>query len=311
MRAARALVLEMDANRRQLGALAGRAAGSATLRTLLYLSLAVALSLPPLASAAFLIAYGTWGIALLGAIPVAFFLLVALAGLVALRRSFAKLELACAARPPRAPGEAARCHVCGGPLSANDGITRCAFCKSDNVITASLAQRVEDFDEEATADLSQAVRDRAEAVAGTWRRISLVLVGALVTGPTLTCLVTGCLAFAPQPELEPGASEPVTIVERDGARCLGQIVGDDERLWFRGRAESGYWAFEPHADRAAYEWVAPETLLGRRVRTLGNDTVEGRFDRVVGSLDSRNAAIFVLDDGEEARHAIAGLCLLD
>lgn len=311
IQAARALLLSMGENRRQLGTLAGRALGSGIVRTLLYLALAGVLGLPPLVFALFFITQASWVLAILGSIPLVFLFVLALVGLVALRRSFANLREACAARPPRAPGEPARCHVCGGPLSAHEGVVRCGFCKSDNLLGTASAGRVEAFDDRATADLSQAVRAEVDAVAKTWRRISLLLFGGLLAGPILMCVATGCLVLAPQPEFDPGPNEPVTVVERDGARCIGQLSGGERRLWFGGRAESGYWAIETDVEPSSYEWVDPQTLIGRRVRTLGHQPFEGRLDRIVGTLDAGNHAVLVADDGDEQQHSIAGLCLLD
>ncbi|MFK7988911.1 MAG: hypothetical protein AB8I08_23030 [Sandaracinaceae bacterium] len=311
IQAAASLLGEMSANRRQLGTLAGRALGSGTIRTLLYLTLAAVLGLPLLLFAGFFILEASWLLALLASIPVLFLLVLSVIGFLALRRSFAKLARACAARPPSAPGEAAKCHVCGASLAASEGVVRCGFCRSDNLLGADATDRVEALHDEATADLSQAVRDRADAVAATWRRLSLLLVGGLFTGPLVMCVTTGCLVLAPQPELEPNQGEDATIVERDGARCLGQLAGGDRRLWFGGRAESGYWAAEPDIDPAAYTWFDPETLVGRRVRSVGPLPFEGRLDRIVGTLDGRNQAILVNDEGDEARRNIAGLCLLE
>lgn len=309
--AARALLLSMGENRRQLGALAGRAIGSGTILTLLYGALAGVLLLPLMVFTAFFSSDGSWVLGLLASIPAVFLLVLAVIGFLALRRSFADLARACAARPPRAPGEPVRCHVCGAALSAHEGVVRCGFCKSDNLLGAAGAERVESFHDGVTADLSQAVQAKAELVAKTWRRLSLMLIGGLFTGPTLMCLTTACLILAPQPELDPDPNEPVTVVERDGARCIGQLAGGPRRLWFGGTAESGYWAVEADVEPSAYAWIDPDTLIGRRVHTLGSTPFEGRLDRIVGAIDSRNQAVIVADNGDEQRHTVAGLCLVD
>lgn len=59
------------------------------------------------------------------------------------RGALLRLEEACAAVPPAAPGESATCHVCGAPLTTvgESGVARCGFCQADNVVTARAIDR--------------------------------------------------------------------------------------------------------------------------------------------------------------------------
>jgi hypothetical protein len=54
-----------------------------------------------------------------------------------------KLEDACSASPPAAPGEPCSCHVCGGPLQTAQAsaVARCGHCGADNVVSASAIAR--------------------------------------------------------------------------------------------------------------------------------------------------------------------------
>ena len=63
-----------------------------------------------------------------------------------LYRARPRLEAACTASPPLAPGDSARCHVCGGPLRTEPGqvIARCEFCHADSIVTDAALDRFRD-----------------------------------------------------------------------------------------------------------------------------------------------------------------------
>lgn len=91
---------------------------------------------------------------------------------------------ACAAGPPRAPGEPAECHVCGGPVASSgiDSFARCAYCGTDNVVhpVALAAARGRHDRDVSTLEADVLARSRA-ASSASFGAATVAIVSLLIT----------------------------------------------------------------------------------------------------------------------------------
>ena len=90
---------------------------------------------------------------------------------------------ACAADPPDAPGEPARCHVCGAPLTGNRSVVRCGHCEADNLVEPAAIRRVH--------------RERAAGIDDLERRLTREVEGVRAASASATIGTAFGAAFAP------------------------------------------------------------------------------------------------------------------
>lgn len=140
---AAALLSQVELGRRQLSRSQRRALTSAWAGTVGYL-LSFGVLLLPLAGC---LACGVsaaregedtnWWMLTVCSAPTILLSLTGILGLLFIVERRRRLEEACAAIPPLHPGQAARCHVCGGDLAqehGTDAIVRCDYCAADNLV---------------------------------------------------------------------------------------------------------------------------------------------------------------------------------
>ncbi len=308
--AAAAELQRIDAAHRQLRGVGRRALESGTARVLIYLAFAGALLLPVVGVTAVLVSWSTPLMTVLVSVPALTMIAVFALGLTLLRRRLAHLEEACAAAPPRAPGEPARCHVCGAPLASGAAIVRCGFCAADNLVTPNAIARARAHHERRAAALGEAVTARAASVQQLSRGVGLALGMSVVSGPILMCLSAAPLIWIDElVELEVDDAERFVWVPAEGGRCVGRVIEGYDRILFGGPDESG----APHrldgvTDLSGYAPLDPRALEGETMIGMPEQRV-GRIDRVVGTLDARTRAILVDAQGEEHGYPLESLCV--
>jgi hypothetical protein len=135
------------------------------------------------------------------------------------------LERAFSAVPPAAPGEAAACHVCGGELAARaEGVVRCTYCATDNIVRPAVLARLESTRAGAFASLGEAVTKKlAELQQATFSAGVISFVGALVAplGVGVTALAIAVVYSLQSHPADPAVA--YVIVQENGRACIGAL----------------------------------------------------------------------------------------
>ncbi len=222
--------------RRQLNGLQRRAVTSSWLYSALFL-IFFALLVIPFALFTLILLLGPgpsnfFYTATLGFVPLLLVLVSGGFGLWWLRRSRRKLLDRCAAVPPPVPGQPARCHVCGAPLTAggSGAVVRCGFCQADNVVTKDVLSRVAGRQHLVTTGLEQDVRRQASSFG-----MQSMLVNAFVLIMAFLAPIGGFVAAIAiglglsQLELEPDTSIRYVRYPTPAGQCLARIRDEGGR----------------------------------------------------------------------------------
>lgn len=138
-----------DVRSRQLSDTQKRELRDAKLALLKFWGVLSLVTLPWLLGAAGCVAVSSdmqwWVVAIVGFGPLVIRLATGAVGSALLAKRKRLLEAACTALPPLAPGEPARCHVCGGPLrnDPHEYVEMCGFCHADNIVAPAILARVQ------------------------------------------------------------------------------------------------------------------------------------------------------------------------
>ncbi|MFN7974485.1 MAG: hypothetical protein U0166_19390 [Acidobacteriota bacterium] len=217
------------------------------------------------------------------------FLLVAGAGLASvtlLRRARRRVERAAAAEPPAREGEPMRCHVCGGPLAVAGvkAIARCAYCGSDNVVSALAIARAGAERRAVLDDYAGEVKRQSGGV-GRAFRLSTLLLGSTIAATPFACVIpTWILTFSVWTAAMVGyitarGTGPPTpgnryaLVDADGdGQCIAWYNLYEGKWQRRGRSVE-----HPDVDVPAgrIEEIALADILGTRVRIDNADLEDG------------------------------------
>jgi hypothetical protein len=224
----------------------------------------------------------------LTALPAIVMFVSGMLGVVWIARKDAALRIACAATPPAAPGHAATCRVCGGPLDAQTdrGIARCRFCAADNLIEANVMQRVGATRIVTIGSYAAAVRGAAvhSAIAEGLSIVGIVLGSFFV--PVLTTIgVLIAMARYDAAQTAPDETLEYALVVEPTESCIGQ-VSPAVNGGFEVRAGQGHTkplSNDKKDGKKDVEILRASWLTGRRIRVhqCGWDGVDGDLDGTV------------------------------
>ncbi|WP_434044627.1 MULTISPECIES: hypothetical protein [Sorangium] len=319
LRAAAHVVFQADVRRRQLSDALRRTLVTASQRHARLL-VVFALASVPITGFAALVLLGIWispdddGRLVTGGMVVASWLGTLGAGaavLALVRRRQRRIEEACAARPPAAPGEPAACHVCGAPLDGGDGaIARCGFCAADNLVAPAVLERVRarqvvilrSFEQAVSAELASFGRATSGAAAA-------VVATALVVPVTVFVLAVAAVLVGESMRLPVDAAVSYAAVSTADGQCVGKITrGPDGGavVRFGGFRRAGLPQEQALAPGAPIEAVSPGSLVGRFVTAKAGS---GVVEEVFSSPLTGNSAVVRGGGGTSFTSSIAGLCL--
>lgn len=231
--AAIAVLRGMSTRRRQLGGLQRRAITRSWLYSALFLVVLV-LVVAPFALFALVLVLGpgpdnVWLTATLGFGPLLLVLLSGAAGVWWLRRSRQKLLESCAAAPPAAPGEPARCHVCGASLQAGaKALVRCGYCQADNIVTNEAMARVAHRQAVVTTGLEDTVRRNASSF-GMQTLLVNGFVVVMALGAPVACFAVAVIVLMGLSQMELPPDETVHYVRypTPAGECLARVETKD------------------------------------------------------------------------------------
>ena len=224
-----------------------------------------------------------------------------------LRRRLRGVLEAAAAAPPAAPGEPARCYLCGGPVAAGrEAVARCSYCGTDNVVDDAVVARVARRDIEVTDGFARAIVAHAPASADAGFSALGFLLTFTLGMPIVTFLIVVTFSIVATSIHQPAdMTRRYVVVERNGHRCVGAVTKETDKLRIElgGNAPSDF-AFTEHLDAKDTKPIELEELRGRRV------TVARRTGTVVGfEANMYGENELILDDGSEP--PVSGVCLVD
>lgn len=323
LRAAAYALFQTDVRRRQLSEALQRMLATASQRHARLL-VVFGIAAVPISAFCALLLLGLWvtpdteGNLVVGGMTVAAWLGTVGTGaavLALVRRRQRRLEEACAARPPAAPGEPAACHVCGAPLDGGGAgaIARCGFCAADNLVAPAVLARVrarqvvlfKSFEQAVSAELASFDRATSGAAA------SVVAIALVV--PVTAFLLAVAVSLAGElwrPPVDPTVR--YAAVSTPLGLCIGKLMAQAD-----GEAAAPVVRFgafrrpelpeqQALAPGAPIEAVSPGSLIGRAVTAKDG---AGVVEEVFSSLLRGNSATVRRDDGTSFTSSIAGLCL--
>lgn len=234
------------------------------------------------------IAVSTAAFQLVAVAPV--LLVLILTGAVALLwlyRLRSRVETSAAASPPDREGDPARCHVCGGLLTARGvrGVARCGYCEADNVIAPDAIRRASLVRGAVLVDHAAAVEAHAGTVASAWgcstvASLALFLVTPVLCGvPSFFLAVSGWAVTSVVTILwalngDPTPGNQYAWVDLPEGRCLA---------WYNPHEQA--WQVEDSENRSDGRGVEPgpavalDELMGRTLRSRFDPEVHGVAER--------------------------------
>jgi hypothetical protein len=320
LRAAAQVLSHSDLRGRQLSRAQRFAIGSAWISKGIYLLLLALLTLPFACTATFCTAMSAelevWVILTIGFIPLLIMLASGGFGFwwIGLERS--RLEAACAALPPRAPGEPACCHVCGAPLTPVPGasVARCGFCSADNVVSLGVIARMGQRQALVFDAYERSVQSHATSLRGAARTARrLILAGALLAPVAGVAFAFAIAVGLAAQHLPVDTNVEYVAVPTEYGRCVAKLraakdgtpVADFERDLPEGA--TNFTAPAPDAER----WRAT-SLIGRTV----HQTDSGRIAKVTGThrtkLDEKmNLLAIEMPGRASSTQPVIGTCLYE
>ena len=223
-----------------------------------------------------------------------------------LRRRLRGVLDAAAAAPPAAPGEPARCYLCGGPVVAGSGaVVRCGYCATDNVVDDAVVARVARRDVEVADGFARAIVALAPASSDAgFSALGFLLTFTFGMPLVVFVLTVAFSAVATSVHKPADMTRRYVVVERNGHRCVGAVTKETDKLRIElgGNPPSDF-AFTEVLDAKDTTPIKLEELRGRRV-ALGS-----RQGTVVGfEQNMYDENELVLDDG--SKPPVSGACLI-
>ncbi|WP_437762701.1 hypothetical protein WMF27_44895 [Sorangium sp. So ce281] len=319
LRAAAHVVFQTDVRRRQLSEALRRRLVTASRRHARLL-VVFALASVPITLLGALIVLGVWvspdteGNVITGGMVVAAWLGTVGTGaavLAVMRSRQRRLEEACAARPPAAPGEPAACHVCGAPLGAGDGaIARCGFCAADNLVAAPVLERVRARQVVILRSFEQAVSAELASFGRATSGAAAVVVATALAVPVASFVLAVAVTLVGESRRSPvDAAVTYAVVGTPLGQCIGKIMpgkGGGTAVRFGGFRRAELPEEQAIAPGAPIEAVSPASLVGRSVTAKqGAGVVQGVFSSPL----TGNSVEVRREEGTSFTSSIAGLCL--
>lgn len=241
-------------------------------------------------------------------LPLLLILVPGLLYLFVLRRRRRTLEAACAAEPPARPGEAARCHVCGGALAASGAaaVARCGYCQADNLVSDRALARAARARVTDLSKLEQRVASEAGG-AGVASIGGVLLLPVLSVAAPVASVVLWIGAIASAAHLEGPVDRSVRLawVDSKQGRCVAQLDAATHRF-----TNSGLDDLVQPDPATAFDATA---LVGQHVRTIdafSHAARHGVITRVYSSPLLPDTVYIAVDSGgdEDVREVNAGVC---
>jgi len=257
------------------------------------------------------------GMLLVCGAPLVMVTIVALAGYRFMHDRLRRVRELSAAIPPRAAGEPARCHVCGGDVRPIEGVafTRCTYCQSDNLtdpkLLAGLTAQRELVLEGYAARATQQVGRVHEALGAARRAL---LIGSLGAIPASCLCACPMFAVLNNIETDPYASVEYTLVAAPSGRCVATARAhptDRDIVTLHGDwdGSSGMTDGRPRAEVPTFGYQA---LIGLEVQDPNGDEASLTVEHVYGAAGTgTNRATFRRADGSTRTHSLEGLCLIE
>lgn len=321
IQAAARILVEQDATYRQLSTLQRRVLSSGLFASAVYL-IVLGIALLPF-SLCFVLLLSQRGptnvflIALFGT-PLLVIALFGGSGLLFMRSRLGRARQALRAFPAAAPGEPARCHLCGAPVTPleDHAFVRCGHCGADNLVDVATVQALD-----ARRDL---VLDGFEAEVG--RRATIgrqafrsavrgVLASILLALPVAVCV--GFVVFAALRQIETeiyDELEYAVVANGGGRRCVVRVRDAGSGTVTLAPPGDPYGEDEDRPRAEVPTFGASEIGEGLRVMTLDNrDHGDAwRVVRVFGTAGTvENLAVIRAErDDFERTERLGELCLL-
>lgn len=225
------------------------------------------------------------------------------------RRGVALAER-CAAVPPSAEGQPARCHVCGGPLEvhAKQGIVRCGFCRADNVVSRSILSRLGAKRQARVGQLLEQVQGEARALdrsalAAGGAAFATVLLGPAVGFVILVCVVIAATAT----ETGPLPDAVYALAPHTNTRCVVRVVSAGSGEVLQHGTDRPVGAPDRSAVPSGLVRMRGADLIGRELGLEGSR--KGTVKRLYRTLLARSFDYVELEaDGRRWSEQLLGRC---
>ncbi|AUX48893.1 hypothetical protein SOCE26_104360 [Sorangium cellulosum] len=322
LRAAAHVLFQTDVRRRQLSEALRRTLATASRRHARLL-VVFALAAVPVTGFCAVMLLGMWvspnteGNLVMGAMTVAAWLGTVGTGAAVLafvRRRQRRIEEACAARPPAAPGEPAACHVCGAPLDGGDGgggvIARCGFCAADNLVAPAVLERARARQVVLLRSFEQAVSAELAAFSRATSGAAAAVVAIALAVPAAVVVIAMIVVITAESRRVPAdVTVRYVVVGTPVGQCVGKIAvrkdGSTVVLFSSFRRDE-LPEEQLIAPGSPIEDLAPGSFVGRAVTSTRG---AGVVVEVFSSPLTGNTAEVRRDDGTSFNSSIAGLCL--
>jgi LSD1 subclass zinc finger protein len=229
-----------------------------------------------------------------------------------------RLEGACAARPPRARGEPAACHVCGAPLHSAAGmaVVRCGFCQADNLVEPSVLSRLNRADVRAAGQLEAEVQTQASAMSREAGLANALLLPMTLAAPVLMLVALFGIGIPlmfidKEPNL---AIRYVGVPVAEAGTCVARLRQRREgaRLDFGESPPPSVPSGQPPPPELARATFDVKALEGRIVRSKEGKParVVRSFQQLVMALDN-HVEIEPVGGGPRQAREVRGICFVD
>lgn len=206
------------------------------------------------------------------------------------------MERAFSALPPAAPGEAAACHVCGADIAAGaEGVVRCAYCATDNIVTPAALAAIAVTRSTSFATLDQSAKARlAELRGATFSAAAISALGAFVVpvGIFLCAIVIAAIYSLQRHPADPAV---VYVIVKEGGRdCVGILKPVDGKpsVVFGSSRRPGLPSSRQLAQGEGAVTFHAADFIGRHLEGAKH---EGIVKAVISDLINGNAAVVAHD----------------
>jgi hypothetical protein len=240
----------------------------------------------------------------LGALPLALSIIVAIVTRRAAGARRARLVEACAADVSSDPNVAACCYLCGGSLGEVDrGVARCRYCRADNVVDPAVVRRAHERRDERRAQNTSAVLANLSELRRDLRRSALISTVSVVSGPVVTLALLLAVTVALDAIERPLQHVEYALVDGAQGACVARVTRHADHV----RLSYGASPIRAPEDRPNANGLVTTTIqqwVGRRVRSGPPGSPTHAVRRAYGTAAGSNYV--ELDDG--ARRTLEGLC---
>lgn len=227
-----------------------------------------------------------------------------------LRRRGRALEARCAAAPPVAEGQPARCHVCGGPLEVPSGraIVRCAHCQADNLISKDILARIGVQHAARAGQIAEQVRGEASALDKSALSTGGLAVATALLAPALGfVLFVAVVITAVTLETGPIPDAVYAFVPVTNTRCIARVVAGPGGTLLDFELNKPLSSARRTPAPAGLSTLRGAELVGRELMVRGSG--KGKLTRLYRTALARSIDYADIDvGGRRESTPIVGLC---